>query len=315
LYIQEDSLGAPFKVSNPLGPVGTIDQDRQTGIAGFVGETPDVTDVESSLTSTEGGGRTGYTYVSMPDYLPDLAALGVVANAGRVLDAATDGTAATGFTISGTTKSGDPFTLTRDNVMADSYDIAYMAPYELYDVLYRLQTNKYTAVDIDDITFDGTLSPDYRRYTLDTVEVKQDGAWRTVTRRSKVVARPGQVLKMRVNLGSFRDELAPKSVRINVPVTWRRGEGGEVLVSGGDQGEFFFKGVARSAKQTGTVQARRAGSFQSLIDSIEDAPRNDQVSVSLQSFDEGGGAAADAVSAPQGDVVGGFKFFRLVVKG
>jgi hypothetical protein len=102
---------------------------------------------------------------------------------------------------------------------------------------------------------------------------------------------------------------------MNVPVTWGPGEAGEVLVSGGDQGEFFFKGVARSAKQAGPVQARRAGSFQSLIDSIEDAPRNDQVSVSLQSFEEGGSAAADALSAPQGDVVGGFKFFRLVVKG
>jgi hypothetical protein len=315
LYIQEDSLGAPFKVSNPLGPVGTIDQDRQTGIAGFVGETPDTTDVESALTSTEGGSRTGHTYVSMPDYLPDLAALGVVANAGRVLDAVTDGTATTGFTISGTTKSGDPFTLKRDNVMADSYDIAYMAPYELYDVLYRLQTNKYTAVDIDDISFDGTLSPDYRRYTIDTVEVKQDGAWRKVTRRSKVVAKPGQVLKMRVNLGSFRDELAPRSVRVDVPVTWGRGESGEVLVNGGDQGELFFKGSARSAKQAGATQARRAGSFQSLVDSIEDAPRNDQVTVSLQSFDDGGDGTADAVSAPQGDVVGGFKFFRLVVKG
>ena len=255
----------------------------------------------------------------MPDYLPDLAALGVVANAGRVLDAATDGTAATGFTISGTTKSGQPFEVSRDNVMADSYDIAYMAPFELYDVLYRLQTNKYTAVDIDDISFDGTLSPDYRRYTIDNVEVKQDGAWRQVNRRSKVVAKHGEVLKMRVNLGSFRDELAPRSVRLDVPVTWRRGEAGEVLVSGGDQSEFFFKGVARAAKQTGSVhartQARRAGSFQSLLDSIEDAPRNDQVSVSLQSFEGSGGTSADAVSAPQGDVVGGVKFFRLVVRG
>ncbi len=310
LYIQEDSLGAPYKVSNPTGPVGTIDQDRQVGIAGFGGEIPDTTDVTSTIESTEGGSRTGHTYVSMPDFLPDLAALGVVANGAKVLDAVTDGTADYGFTITGTTKAGDPFTVQRDNVMADSWDIAYMAPYELYDVLYRLQSNKYTAVDIDSVTFDGELSPDYSRYTISYVEVKQGSSWTRVTRRTKVVAHPGQVLKLRATLGSFRDELPEKVVPLNVPVTWGQGEVGEVVVGSGDFGEFFFKGAARSAAK---AQARRAGSFDSLIDSIQDAPRNDQVSATLFSF-ETGQASDPTVSAPQGDVIGGSKSFRLVVK-
>ena len=37
IYIQEDSLGAPFKVANFAAPVGTIDEDRGSGIAGTLG--------------------------------------------------------------------------------------------------------------------------------------------------------------------------------------------------------------------------------------------------------------------------------------
>ena len=34
LYVQEESLGAPFKVANLAAPAGTITQDRLTGITG-----------------------------------------------------------------------------------------------------------------------------------------------------------------------------------------------------------------------------------------------------------------------------------------
>ena len=313
LYIQEDSLGAPFKVSNPSAPVGTIDQDRQVGIAGFGGDTPPTTEVTSDIDSTEGGSRVGHTYVSMQDYLPDLAALGVVANAGKVLDAVTDGNATYDFTISGTTKprNGTPeaFTVQRDNVMASSWDIAYMAPEELYEVLWRLRNNKFTALDIDSIDFTGTLSPDFEKYKISYVEVKQDGAWSKVTRRTKVVAHPGQVLKLRATLGSFRDELPARQVALNVPVTWSQGESGIVLIGGGGSSDFFFKSAARSSAR---VQAR-AGSFDALVDSIESAPRNDEVSATLYSF-ETDNVSDPVVSPPQEVPVGGSKSFRLVVR-
>ncbi len=40
LYIQGDSLGSPFKVANIGDVLGTIDQDRMTGISGPLGPVP-----------------------------------------------------------------------------------------------------------------------------------------------------------------------------------------------------------------------------------------------------------------------------------
>ena len=304
LFIQEDSLGVPFKVSNPTGPVGTIDQDRQAGIAGFVGDTPDTTDVTSTM-SARGNSRTGSTYVSDPGYLPDLAALGVVANGARVLDAITPGVGTIGFTISGTTHDGTPFTVQRENVVADSWDIAYMAPWELYTDLYRLQQNEFTAVDIDSIDVTGDLSSGYRRYSIDTVEAKQGSQWTKVTRRTKVVAAPGSVLKLRVTLGSYRDELAPRTLRVDTPVSWPNRSSGEVWVTGGNAGDdFFFEDDGSSSS---------ASSFSDLVDQLQGAPRNDQVTATLQRYD-GNTEPTAASSAPVGDVVSGHKYFRLVVR-
>ena len=49
LYIQEESLGAPFKVANLGAPVGTITDDHLTGITGVFGAGPDTAAVTSTV--------------------------------------------------------------------------------------------------------------------------------------------------------------------------------------------------------------------------------------------------------------------------
>ena len=48
LYVQPDSLGAPFKVANFAAPVGTIDEDHLTGITGTFGPTPNGATITSN---------------------------------------------------------------------------------------------------------------------------------------------------------------------------------------------------------------------------------------------------------------------------
>ena len=50
LYIQKESLGAPFKVANLGAPVGTITDDHLTGITGTLGAVPGTTPVRSTVT-------------------------------------------------------------------------------------------------------------------------------------------------------------------------------------------------------------------------------------------------------------------------
>jgi hypothetical protein len=53
LYIQEDSLGSPFKVANIGDPAGTITDDRLTGITGCFGALPDTATITSTVTMGE----------------------------------------------------------------------------------------------------------------------------------------------------------------------------------------------------------------------------------------------------------------------
>ena len=108
VYVQEDPAWVPFKVANPTAPVGTIDNDRLVGISGFTGTAPDTTEIVSSARNSDTGfSRTGTTYASMPDFLPDLAALGIVANHTRVIDKAGPGGSLQEFTVTGTA-DGEP---------------------------------------------------------------------------------------------------------------------------------------------------------------------------------------------------------------
>ena len=65
LYIQADSLGAPFKVANLGAPAGTITEDHLTGITGVFGACRQTTDITSSV-SYRDRARTGSSHVSVP---------------------------------------------------------------------------------------------------------------------------------------------------------------------------------------------------------------------------------------------------------
>ena len=72
VYVQPDSLGAPFKVANLGDPVGTITDDHLTGITGTFGDVPDVITVQSDVTYGARQ-RLGTSYVSVPDALAEVA--------------------------------------------------------------------------------------------------------------------------------------------------------------------------------------------------------------------------------------------------
>jgi hypothetical protein len=305
VYIQEDRSWVPFKVANPTGPVGTIDQDRLAGIAGSTGTAPGTTEVTSSATSLKTGfERTGQTFVSMPDYLPDLAALGVVANNTRVVDKLGEGSARTDFTVEGTTADGTPFSVTRANRVGSPWDIGYMSPEELYATLRLLQRNGFTDVSIDSVTMDSQLSERNLGYRIGTVESRSGKKWKRVTNRRPLFAERGGTIRLRVTLdpnASSATELRTvrRTLTVSVPRSLRRGRVAELQVSGGESMWLSKRNLA-------------ATSFDDLVTKLEDRPRNDQV---VARFFGGrrAGATTPVASAPANQVVGGNRGFLVVV--
>jgi hypothetical protein len=302
VYIQEDRSWVPFKVANPTGPVGTVDEDRLAGIAGVTGALPETTTVTSSATSLDTGfSRTGATYVSMPDALPYLAALGVVVNNTRVVDKLGEGSAQTLFTVEGTRGDGTPFSVTRSNRTASGWDIGYMSPWELYSTVRLLQRNGFTDVSVDSIEMDSQLTEQNLSYRIGTVEARTGNQWRRLNPRRSLSAAPGQMLRLRVTLDpapGSTDELGTvrRQLTVPVPTTLRRGRGAELLVSGGSSGLN-----KRTLAPT---------SFDDLLTKLEERPRTDQVVARF--LGRRAGASAAAASAPADQVVGGRRGFFVL---
>ena len=153
LYIQKDPTGSSFKVANIGSLLGTIDQDRKTGISGLLGATPADLPITSHVTYTDGTttrSRTGTSHVQLPDAAAETAYYELVANTQAVVDAVQPGGEEQRWTIKGHTAAG-PFTFTGSNVYTDTYDISDGSSYDVPDLLYLLTRLKSVTVDSVDV--------------------------------------------------------------------------------------------------------------------------------------------------------------------
>jgi len=309
VYVQEDPLGVPFKVSNPTGPVGVVDEDRMAGIKGELGAAPASTLVHTVVTGPRGRSRTGDTRVSVPDFASTATALGLLANIDRVFDHTGKGSSYVRFTISGHTSTGTPFTLTRANRFADAVDASYASILEPPAAVDALLGNDFTAVTLDQVRIDASMSDQVRAFHVARVQVRVRHAWRTVGPDSVIRARHGRDVVMRAVLRSRRDELGSKlvTVRLHVPGSAPRGDTGVVQV-GAVGGDGSGDGSGDPALGGGPT------SFGQLLRSLRTAPRNDQLSVSLQLSSSEDGTPAAQTTAPAGDVVTGAAQFMLRIR-
>ncbi|MGN6577651.1 MAG: hypothetical protein ACTHKG_18420, partial [Nocardioides sp.] len=284
LFVQEDPTYAGFKVTNIGAPVGTVDQDRIAGIAGFVGATPPTSDVTSHVTSG-GRSRTGTTHITVGDAFPDIAMGHLLSNQDRLFDGIGKGSGRASWTVTGTREDGTTFTLRRADVYADPYDISFATAADLYDALSRLRFNGVEDISLDKVDVTSSLARDFDRYLLEKVKVRQGGAWVAVDENDTLQLRPGRTQRLKVRLVSPAS--GPRAVVVEVPVP-RRSAGlfGTLDVYGGNSGLFpdeeFFAEDGSGGSGTGEQ------SVDDLLTSIRTEPHNDQVVVHLAFYDEAG---------------------------
>ena len=129
----QDDLIAPFKLANIGGLVGTLDQDRMTGIRALLGPAPTPVVVTSHVTDDGGAPDAGETDVNRTNDTPDLATAHLLANVDSTIDRLGGGRMSLGWTVTGTA-GGEPFSLTRNNRFADSSDISFASTDEMFGV-------------------------------------------------------------------------------------------------------------------------------------------------------------------------------------
>ncbi len=280
LYVQEDSLGAPFKVANAGAPIGSITQDRLAGLFGLQGAdaVPDTAQVTSYVEVPGEWSRTGTTWVSVPDAVPDMAAFHVLADQDRVFDAYGQGSARASWTVTGTRAGGRPFTFTRQDRFASEYDISFETIWDLYDQLAQLRFNDIEDVTLDRISTTSTMERAYRAYTIRKVRVLDRGRWHQLRTDRPLVLRGGTVKRFRVLLSS--PDLGAERVRVSLPVPARIGhKSGYLEIVGGNSywgsENYFEEEFYLGGEETGPE------TFEGLLHQLRTAPRNDQVLANL----------------------------------
>jgi len=271
IYIQEESLGAPFKVANATDPVGGIVQDRMAGILGRTASSwiPKTTKVTSHVAVTGEKSRKGITNISVPNAVPDIAVFHLLANQDRVFDAVAGGSSLVSWTVTGERANGRAFSYTRRDRFADKADASFPPASDLFDQLSRLQNNELEDIRLTRINERSVMSRDFRAFTVTKVKARADGRWRPLQADGVLALRAGTTKHFRVTLKS--SDLATRAVRLNVRIPRSAaGKSGYLEILGGNS--FFGEGGGEEGSP-----APSAKSLDQLLRQLARAPRNDEL--------------------------------------
>ncbi len=287
LYIQGDPQGSSFKVANIGGVLGTIDQDRMTGISGPLGVTPASLPVTSEVGYTPDGGtprsRTGTSDVQQQQSAAATAYYEIIANHQAVLDAYQPGSEEQSWTVDGHTAAG-PFHFAGGNRYTDVNDVADAASWDLPDLVYLL-TN-IAGVTIDSVDVHSAVTDDTATLKIAGLQQLRGGSWHSVGKGKPAQATAGHTLRMRL---VFNDGTKGKKFSVAVP--------------------------KKAAGLRGTLDAFPAESFpfeqstphqvsgvRKLVDHLQ---RNDQAQISFSAFSEQHTVSSSTTTRAQHEVIEG----------
>jgi hypothetical protein len=280
LVIHEDPTLTGFKVAKATAPIGGIRQDRWAGILGIQSESaiPRTTDVTSYVNVPGEDSRTGTTKISVPEYVPGIAASHLLADQDRVFESYGGGSALVGWTVDGLRADGSPWRLERTDRFATKSDVSFEPYMDFYDQLSQLQFNEAEDIKIRRIRTTSTMTRQYRAYSIAKVRMKMAGRWRELRPNQPLFLRGGTTKRFRVVLTS--PQLGPTRVHVKLVVPKRIGrKSGMLEIVGGNSyyggGEEFFEGPMPGTSPT---------TFDGVLRSIRQSPRNDQVLANLMLF-------------------------------
>ncbi len=282
LYVQEESLGAPFKVANAGAPVGTVTDDRLAGITATLGPLPDSATITSTV-AYRGRTRTGSTEVNLDEATAEMTLYGVLLNHDRVLDGITGGTELQTVEITGTDAAGQPFSVTYADRYTEQRDIAFGTVFDVAGTVYEL--SRLDGVDLDSVTVDSQVTEDTSVSRITEVERRVGGRWSNLGRGNRVGA--GETVQLRATIVSSGGSSRTERYALRVPRA-AAGDSAYLVVGSGD------RSYGRSGR---TLQRVLAG--------LEDRVRNDQVSATLLTFRRRVQTEARAVGQPGDEVVRG----------
>jgi hypothetical protein len=298
LYVQEDPVSVPFKVANIGDLLGTVDQDRMTGIAGLLGTVPPSIPITSTVTYTPDGGtarsRTGHSAVQLQLAAASTANYELILNHQAAMDAYQPGSENQSWTVTGHTASG-PFTFTGGNRYTDRSDVTFASVWDLPDLVWLLTNVDGVTIDSVKVRSDVTDSTATRK--IAGLQQRRGGAWHPIRSGHPVLAKAGGTTTLRL---VYEGGSTGRTFHLSLPARASGMDGS--LVTSSAPG-FPFEPYPMP-KSLGAIQKLAQG-----------AVRNDQADVSFQAFPARGRPVHVQLATPKdGLVITGHHAFKVKVR-
>lgn len=199
------SVESAFKLGSMGAEVGSVVEDRGSGIAGTVGRIHAGIPVRMVIRDLDTGKeRTAYVKViESSNMTPSLASTSLYTFLNKTLDRSGAGTATISYTITPRNTGIVPFT--RKNMFYSADSISIKSVDEFYNVIDVLMNNRFIDYDISDITIH-----------VDVMEDKKTAKIVDAT-ASPVIVSPGDTISVNVKLYPFRGTPFTKEVLYTVP--------------------------------------------------------------------------------------------------
>jgi hypothetical protein len=276
IAVVHDPVFGSFKLANIGKPMGTVDQDRLTGLRADLTQFPTLIPVIADVDAPElDRVRTGRTDVAGSEFVPGIAPSHMFADMLTTFDSLGPGTASAYFQVTGRRANGQSFTLNRSNEYLDTSSIVGSAPEELYEDLSILFANGFEPITFTRVHIKTKVFTDITSLSLQKVLVSKNGsAFKAVT---SLDVNRGDHLVVRGTLASTNGSTVTRDVRMVIPANANRGAA-DLFVGGG---AAIFRTCFFDPSSCGN-------NFNQLLNTLQSEPQNNDLAATLSRSDSQG---------------------------
>lgn len=266
------NLQSGYKVGNIGEAVGSITQDRSSGIGGNIGKLPKSVPlfVTANDSSRAAANSVRVRLVEDEKLLPAIVDAAVVSTLNKTVDRSGGGTAKLHFNITGVDSKKKLLTIDRENMYYSGDALLKNINAELNEALTILMQNKFEPVELYGINVEAELS--------DAVQVAEV----TGVRALKSTVKAGEKVAIEVKMKPYRGEEFTKTVYFTVP---KDHPGGKLAlnVRGGSSMAWVLD-LLRKQQAEGVPAAKKKETRRKLSDfikSVNTADKNNELIIDV----------------------------------
>jgi hypothetical protein len=207
IYHSFASVQMPFKIGAPTEMLGIINQDREKGLAGEIGQFPEMVPVQIDVQDKDLGitKSINYQIVKDPSVFAMVLESTMIQALEGVIDREGDGTALLGISLDCSNREGEKYSFRRENMFYSRTDIVQTLINELSSLMEMVVESEIEEVMPARLLLKIEIQKKRRTVSIEKVEVKN----------SSITS--GGILDVEVTLKPFREKSFVRKVKLPIP--------------------------------------------------------------------------------------------------